>query len=159
LGTTPTRRRESYGQAQEGVSAIGRPPCRERTTRSAGGIGYRLGRGAVLSRDLLGHGGVRTSQGRLASAVSAPATSDSSSRYFHACVPLARPGGLRGRIPALYGGVCQGHSVQSRRGGGDRRQSASWRFRARLALRASPPGQCLCGGSAHVAGAAEGSWP
>ena len=36
-----------------------------------------LGRGPVRSRDLLGHGGVRTGQGRPAAAVSAPAARDS----------------------------------------------------------------------------------
>src|SRR5438309_1026091 len=80
LRTTPTTRRESHGEVQEGFSAVVGSTCGERTARSAGSIGYRLGRRPLWSRDLLGHGGVWTGQGRPAATVSAPGTRDSQSR-------------------------------------------------------------------------------
>src|SRR6266404_1485229 len=159
LRTTPTTRRESHGEVQEGFSAVVGSTCGERTARSAGGIGYRLGRGPVRSRDLLGDGGVWTGQGRPAAAVSAPGARDSQSRHLQPCVPLAQAGSVRSCVPALHGGVCQGQPAQSHRGGGGRRQGAAGRLRAWFALRASAPGQRLCGGGANVSCPAKGSWP
>lgn len=111
LRTTSTRRRESYGEVQEGISAVVGPACGERTTRSARGLGHRAGLGALRSRDLLGHGGVRAGQGRSAAAVSAPGTRDSQSRHVQPPIPFAQAGSLQGGFPALYGGVCQGQQA------------------------------------------------
>src|SRR6202166_4204693 len=69
LRTAPTRRRESDGEVQEGFSTFGGSAGGQRAARFGGGIGHRLGGGAVRSRDLLGYGGVWTSQGRGVGAV------------------------------------------------------------------------------------------
>jgi hypothetical protein len=71
LRTAPTCWRESNGEVQEGFPTFGGPAGGQCAARSAGGIGYRLGGGPVRSRDLLGYGGVWTSQGRAVAAVPA----------------------------------------------------------------------------------------
>src|SRR6478735_7699176 len=159
LRTTPTRQRESNGEAQESFSTVVGPAGGQCPSRLGGSIGYRAGGGPVRSRDLLGHGGVWTGQGRAVAAVSAPGAWDSEPRHLQSCVPFARTRSLRSRIPALHGGVCQGQPAQSYRRGGGRRQGVARGLRARFALPTAAHGQRLCGGGANVSCAAEGSWP
>nr|GAJ37727.1 H repeat-associated protein in rhsC-phrB intergenic region [Bradyrhizobium sp. DOA9] len=102
LRTTPTRRRESYGQAQEGVSAIVGPAAADARHDLLEVLVIAFGGGSLRSRDLLRLGGVRIGQGRPASAVSAPRTWDSQPRDFRSRVPFARAGSLRGSIPAFF---------------------------------------------------------
>src|ERR1700688_955930 len=95
LRTAPTRRRESDGEVQEGFSTFGGSAGGQRAARFGGGIGHRLGGGAVRSRDLLGYGGVWTSQGRAVAAVFASGARDSEPRHLQPSVPFARARCLR----------------------------------------------------------------
>src|ERR1700738_1155509 len=106
LRTTPAWRRESDGEAQEDFWTIAGPAGVQRAARSAGDIAYRIGGGSLRGRDLLGHGGVRTSQGRTVAAVSAAGAWDSQSRHLQPRVPFAQTGRLRSRVAALHGGFC-----------------------------------------------------
>src|SRR4029077_3213286 len=82
LRTTPTRQRESNGEAQESFSTVVGPAGGQSPSRLGGGIGHRRGGGLERSRDLLVHGGVWTGQVRSVAAVSAPAAWDSEPRHL-----------------------------------------------------------------------------
>src|SRR5215213_11014946 len=99
LRTTPFLRRESDGQIQEDFSAVAGPSRGECATRTGRGTDYCLGGDAVWGADLLGHGGVWTSQGRPVAAVSSTGAWDSQPRHLQPRVPPARARGFRSRVP------------------------------------------------------------
>src|SRR5215203_7026101 len=82
LRMTPTKARESNGEAQEDFWTGAGSAGGECSARSAGDIDRRTGGGSVRSRDVLGHGGVWASQGRAVAAVSAAGTRDSQPRHL-----------------------------------------------------------------------------
>src|SRR5215211_8002091 len=80
LRTTPELWRESDAKVQEGFPAVAGPARGQRETRSVGSAVHCSGGSAVWGGLLLGHGRLRTIQGRAVAAFSAPGAWDPQSR-------------------------------------------------------------------------------
>src|SRR5579859_2831846 len=101
LKTTPESWRESDGQVQEDLSTVARSASGQCESRSLGGAAHRAGSRVVWSGDLLGHGGLRTVEGRAAAALPAPGAWHTEPRHLQPSVPSAQARSLRACIPSF----------------------------------------------------------
>jgi len=87
---------------------------------------------AVWGEELLGHGRVRLGQTVAFERNPDAQAWDTEPRHLRTGVSHARSSGLRGRVPALHGSLCEGGADREDRGcGGAGRQGLETRLRAR----------------------------